>query len=48
MKTRVVFLDTSNRKLLWQKALERALQEPARKPRRWWQAAYEYFEALFA
>jgi hypothetical protein len=49
MRTRVVYLDTGNRKLLWRQALEHALLKPERPPIRphWWNFWILFFRELF-
>jgi hypothetical protein len=50
MKTRVVYCDSRNNKLLWKAALTRALsQDEPPKPRlTWWEAALRFVDALFS
>jgi hypothetical protein len=50
VKTRVVFCDSRNNKLLWKAALARALsQEQPQEPEpTWWEAALRFVDALFS
>ena len=45
MRTRVVCYSTNN-KLLWRKALERALKPQPRRP--WWERAGAFLQELFS
>ena len=48
MKTRVVFCDSRNNKLLWKAALERACRQPDPPACPWWQSLARFARELFA
>ena len=51
MRTRVVFCDSRNNKLLWKAALEHAcrrLDTPKARHLSWWEAALRFVGALFS
>ncbi len=47
MKTRVVYCDTANNKLLWKTALERACRQPDPPRRTWWATFTMFLQELF-